>query len=127
MLNVLVVEDTPEIQRLLCNRLQALPQVRVVGCAADAAQALALAGAHQPGLVTLDVALRGGDRGYSVLRQLGQVCPKARVVVLSSFGWSAMREGFLKAGAHAYFDKAFEFNQALDWIAGEAARDPTPT
>lgn len=122
MLKVLIVEDAPEIRRRLCTMLQSVPQVRIVGCTDSAEQALALARSQHPDAVVLDVALRDGDRGYAVLRELARVCPQARVVVLSNYGWSAMRENFLQAGASAYFDKAFEFRKALDWIAAEAAR-----
>jgi hypothetical protein len=40
-----------------------------------------------------------------------------RVIALSNFTWQAMREGFLEAGASAYFDKATEFTKARDWVA----------
>ena len=52
---------------------------------------------------------RDGDRGYWVMRRLAHLCPQLRVIVLSNFGWGAMRDGFLQGGASAYFDKAFEF------------------
>jgi DNA-binding NarL/FixJ family response regulator len=121
MLDVLIVDDSPEIQRRLSSGLDSLPGVRVVGCAAGADQALALARALHPDVVVLDVALRDGDRGYGVMRRLAHDCPQARVIVLSNFGWGAMREGFLQGGASAYFDKAFEFRKAVDWIAAHAA------
>jgi hypothetical protein len=35
-----------------------------------------------------------------------------------------MREGFLQAGASAYFDKSFEFTKAMDWIAALPPRAP---
>lgn len=120
MFKVLLVDDSVEIQRSLCAALDRLPGVAVVGCAETQAHALALADLHHPDAVVLDVALRDGDRGISVLRQLRRTHPGCQVIVLSNFGWRAMREGFLQAGARAYFDKAFEFRKACDWIVRRA-------
>lgn len=122
MLKVLIVEDSPDIQRRLIDMLAAAPQVQVVGCVGSAAEALERADALRPDVVVLDVALRDGGRGYPVLRELRRTLPQSQVIVLSNFGWDAMREGFLQAGARAYFDKAFEFRKARDWIFEQAAR-----
>ena len=121
MLRVLIVDDAPEIRARLQAMLKAVPGVEVVGCAAGAREALELAESTAPDVVVLDVALRDGDRGYAVLRELAQRQPQVQVIVLSNFGWSSMREGFLRIGARAYFDKAFEFRLAIDWIAAAAA------
>lgn len=124
MFKVLLVEDSAEIQRRLVGMLAAVPDVQVLGCAETASQALSMARQCRPDLVVLDVALRDGDRGYAVMRRLSRECPQCQVIVLSNFGWGAMREGFLRAGARAYFDKAFEFDKARDWIFREAGHHP---
>lgn len=121
-LKVLIVEDSPHMQRRLTEVLSGAARVQVVGCADSAAQAAALADAQCPDVVVLDIALRGHDRGYTVLKHLRQRCPQARTVVLSNFSWSEMRDGFLQAGACAYFDKSLEFRKACDWILEQAAR-----
>ena len=120
MLKVLIVEDSIEVQRRLVDMLSSAHKVQVVGCATTAMQALALARQWCPDVVVLDVSLRDGDRGYTVLRSLTHLCPNCEVVMLSNFTWSSMRDGFLKAGACAYFDKAFEFSKARDWILERA-------
>jgi DNA-binding NarL/FixJ family response regulator len=120
-LKVLIVEDSPEVQRRLVEMLQVGPGVQVVGCADSAADAITLADAQCPDVVVLDVALRGGDRGYTVLRHLRHRCPQSKTVVLSNFPWDEMREGFLQGGACAYFDKSFEFRKARDWVFEQAA------
>lgn len=121
MLKILIVEDSPEIQRRLLDMLSRLPGVEVVGCAETAASALEVVARRRPDVVVLDVALRDGDRGFPVLRKLAEISPDCEVIVLSNFSWSAMRDGFLQAGASAYFDKAFEFGKARDWIAARAS------
>jgi DNA-binding NarL/FixJ family response regulator len=122
VLKVLIVEDSPHIQRRLVDMLAVAPEVQIVGCVDNAAQALERADALRPNVVVLDVALRDGDRGFTVLRELTRTLPQSQIIILSNFSWGAMRESFLQAGARAYFDKAFEFRKARDWIFEQAAR-----
>jgi DNA-binding NarL/FixJ family response regulator len=37
---------------------------------------------------------------------------ETRVVILSQYGWASMRRSHIDAGALAYFDKTWEFQQA---------------
>lgn len=126
MLKILIVEDSLLVQRRLTDLLLPTVGIELVGCAETAAEALDLAGRRYPDLMILDVELRDGDRGITVLRRMAQTCPTCEVVVLSNFTWSAMRDGFLQAGARAYFDKAFEFTKARDWILARAAGRHAP-
>jgi DNA-binding NarL/FixJ family response regulator len=120
-MKVLIVEDAPEVQRSLMSMFAFAAGVQVIGCAADVSGAVAMIDAQRPDVVLLDVSLRGGERGYDVLRHVRREHPKTRVVVLSNFTWSEMREGFIDGGACAYFDKSFEFQKARDWIVRQAA------
>jgi DNA-binding NarL/FixJ family response regulator len=121
MMKVLIVEDAPEVQRSLMSMLAFAAGVQVIGCAADVSGAVAMIDAQRPDVVLLDVSLRNGERGYDVLRHVRREHPSMRVVVLSNFTWSEMREGFIDGGACAYFDKSFEFRKARDWIVRQAA------
>lgn len=120
MLKVLVVDDSVAVQRSLGGMLKAVAGVDVVGYANDVAEALESIVDAQPNVVVLDVDLRGGDRGMSVLREVVRSHPEIQVIVLSNFTWESMRSGFLAAGAKAYFDKSTEFTKARDWIASMA-------
>jgi DNA-binding NarL/FixJ family response regulator len=121
-LRVAIVDDSPQVQRSLSGLLDQVDGVCVVGCAVDLVSARALLARTCPDVVVLDVALRGGERGLDVLRLIQREHPRVQVVALSNFGWESMREGFLAAGAQAYFDKAMEFTRARDWVAGLARR-----
>lgn len=127
MLKVVIVDDSLEIQRSFSALLEDLDGLQVVGFAEDEAGALRLIDEQRPDVVVLDVELRGTDRGYDVLKQVVGRYPQVRVVALSNFGWQAMREAFLQAGASAYFDKAIQFTQARDWIACLCMPGPTAT
>lgn len=119
-MRVLLVDDSRQVQAALRALLSRSPEVIVVGGAEDCAGALALIEDRAPDLVVLDVELAHGDRGYDLLRCIRSRHPWLRVVVLSNFGWEAMRKPFIDAGAQAYFDKALEFRQAIDWIRERA-------
>lgn len=64
---ILVVDDDPNMRALLVHRLEGAGYAVIQGT--DAASALALARAHRPALVLLDVMLPDGD-GREVARQL---------------------------------------------------------
>jgi DNA-binding NarL/FixJ family response regulator len=120
VVKVLVVDDSLPIQRSLARLLMSVEGVEVVGYAEDVAGAIAKIEATQPDLVVLDVDLRNQDRGIDVLRFVRRAHPHIRVIALSNFSWQAIREGFLQAGASAYFDKSMEFTKARDWVAAMA-------
>lgn len=119
-MQVVLVDDSPEIQQGLTRMLESIPDVEVVGCAADVEGALELIAARRPDVVILDVALRGHERGMDVLRPVVRGFPRTRVAVLSNFGWDAMREAFLAEGARACFDKAFDLPAVREWVRRQA-------
>jgi DNA-binding NarL/FixJ family response regulator len=120
MLKVLIVDGSPDVRRRLASQLACAADVQVVGWADDVAGAVALVDARRPDIVVLDVGLRHGSRGYDVLRHVKREHPHTRVAVLSHFSWSDMRDGFLRGGACAYFDKSREFRKACHWIVEHA-------
>lgn len=120
VVKVVLVDDSIAVQRRLEKLLASVGGVEVVGCAEDVSGALLMIEAARPDVIVLDVSLRDGDRGMNVLRHVVRHYPVIKVVVLSNFTWGAMRDGFIGAGASAYFDKSTEFLAARDWIAGLA-------
>jgi DNA-binding NarL/FixJ family response regulator len=116
VVKVAVVDDSLLVQRSFGRLLTSVAGISVVGYAEDVAGATALIDSTLPDVVVLDVDLRNQDRGMDVLRYVVREHPEIKVIALSNFTWQAMREGFLLAGASAYFDKSLEFMQARDWI-----------
>ncbi|MGO4391708.1 response regulator transcription factor [Variovorax sp. M-6] len=127
---VLLVDDSVAIRQSFGALLANAPEVEVVGCAEDAATALAALASNRPDLIVLDAKLRGHDRGIDVLHHVRRHYPDIKVVVLSQFNWASMRKRYIDAGALAYFDKATEFRQARDCIAAlslsQAAQASSP-
>jgi DNA-binding NarL/FixJ family response regulator len=119
VLKVALIDDSLAIQRSLSRLLLAIDQVQIVGCAEDVKGAIALIDDTRPDVVVLDVDLRDDSRGMDVLLHVAATHPEIQVIALSNFTWQAMREGFLRAGASAYFDKGLEFTKARDWVAAQ--------
>ncbi|MBL8344068.1 MAG: response regulator transcription factor [Rubrivivax sp.] len=114
---MVLVDDSKAVQRSLGQLLGSVAGIEIVGCAEDVTGALEVIEDAHPHVVVLDVDLRDGERGIDVLRHVVRQHPGIKVVVLSNLSWGAMREGFLRSGASAYFDKSNEFLGARDWIA----------
>jgi diguanylate cyclase (GGDEF)-like protein len=105
-MNIVVVEDCPEVLGQTLELLSTLPGVRVIGSAKGAAQAVELVQRCNPDLLLLDLSLSFGSSGREVLRQVrsGARCP--RVVILSQHPADSHRQPCLEAGADAFIEKA---------------------
>ncbi|HUF36580.1 MAG TPA: chemotaxis-specific protein-glutamate methyltransferase CheB [Gemmatimonadales bacterium] len=107
MLRVFVVDDSAFVRRAMARILDAQPGVRVIGEAANGAEALDRIPRLDPDLVTLDVAMPGLD-GLQVLRGLLRWKPELRVLMLSAhtkLGAEATVAA-LAAGAVDFIDKS---------------------
>jgi DNA-binding NarL/FixJ family response regulator len=112
-LAVLVVDDHAVVRTGVRSMLAAEPDIRVVGEAADAVEALALVAATGPDVVLLDLSMPGGD-GLAVIEALaagdvpdpvGAPGPRPRVLVLTSFDDDDLVRRALAGGAHGYLLK----------------------
>jgi DNA-binding response OmpR family regulator len=77
VLNILIVEDDSQLAVTLKYLVEDNPRYHVLAMAQDADTAIALAEAHEPDLVLLDLHLAHGSTGFSVavrLNDLGVPC-----------------------------------------------------
>lgn len=102
---ILVVEDEAIIAMEVESRLAGMGY-EVVGCAASAEQALAIARANKPDLTLMDIHIRGDRDGISVAAELrdqfGIPC-----VFLTAYGDSATIERASQTGPMGYLLKPF--------------------
>jgi CheY-like chemotaxis protein len=105
-LNVLVVDDSPDLRELISMVIERHPDGwQVVATAAEGQQAVDQAKDTQPDLVLLDIAMPVMD-GMQALPLIRQACPEAVVVMLSGYPFETAGQGALDAGAHGYLEKS---------------------
>jgi two-component system KDP operon response regulator KdpE len=106
---VLVVDDEPQIQRVLRPSLTASGyEVRE---AATGREALAAVGKHSPDLIILDLGLPDMD-GKEVLRKL-RILTRTPVIVLSARDRESEKIAALDLGADDYVEKPFAMGELL--------------
>ncbi len=104
--NVLVVDDSPELRELISFVIKRHPEGwQVVATAAEGRQAVDEARTNQPDLVLLDIAMPVMD-GMQALPLIREAAPGAVVVMLSGYPFETAGQGALDAGAHGYLEKS---------------------
>jgi len=113
---VLIVDDHAPF-RALARELLEMDAFAVVGEAADAVGAMALAVELAPDLVLLDIGLPDDD-GFEVARQLAALNPAPLVVLISSRDRSAYRIRLADSPARGFLPKAELTGPALADLIG---------
>ena len=128
--SLLVVDDHTLFRRGLVALLASDCSLEVVGQAADAGEALRLAGALLPDVILLDNHLPG-VRGIEALPGLKEAAPAARILLLTVSEDAEDLAAALRAGAHGYLLKTIEGEQLAHAIhramQGEAVVSPEMT
>ena len=123
----MAVDDQRVIREGLVMLLGLLPDVEVVGTAANGEEALALADELRPDVVLMDLRMPRVD-GVEATRRLRASHPEIKVVVLTTYADDRSVIDALRAGALGYLTKdagADEIRQALQRVAsGQASLDP---
>jgi DNA-binding NarL/FixJ family response regulator len=124
---VLAADDQRVIREGLAMLLGLLPDVEVVGTAANGEEALTLADELRPDVILMDLRMPRMD-GVEATRRLRSSHPEIKVVVLTTYADDRSVIEALRAGALGYLTKdagADEIRQALQRVAsGQAALDP---
>jgi len=103
-ITVLLADDHSVVREGLQALLQAESDIQVVGQAADGAEAAELAARLRPDVAVLDIAMPVLN-GVEALRQIRQVSPETRVLVLSAYCNPACIEQVVELGAAGYLIK----------------------
>jgi DNA-binding NarL/FixJ family response regulator len=103
-LRIVIADDQASVREGLVLLLDALPDIEVVGAAADGEQALALVTEHDPDAILLDLHMPVLD-GIGATRRLASEHPEVAVVVLTTYADDATVLQALRAGARSYLTK----------------------
>jgi DNA-binding NarL/FixJ family response regulator len=113
---VLVVEDVPELARLLEMTFELDGRFEPIGTATSGGAALDIAARERPDAIVLDVTIHGVD-GIGVLPALRRVVPEARIIVFTGHDDAQLREQAMKAGASAWVLKGGDLGRLLDELS----------
>ena len=124
---VLLADDQRVVRDGLVLLLGLLPQVEVVGSAADGEEAVEKAAALRPDVVLMDLRMPRCD-GVEATRRLREQEPDIKVIVLTTYADDRSVIEALRAGARGYLTKdagSAEIVRALQGVvSGQAVIDP---
>src|SRR4030081_2031577 len=103
VITVVVADDDRPFSAALQEVIVTAPQLRVVGLAGDATEAVALAERHRPDVAVLDVRMPGG--GVEAAREMRRCSPTTSIIALSAYEDRENVASMVGAGAAAYFGK----------------------
>ncbi|MEY5014720.1 MAG: hypothetical protein RIS92_1078 [Verrucomicrobiota bacterium] len=102
---VLVVDDHPIVRAGVMRMIAAEADFEVCGEADRWETALSEAAERQPDAVVLDISL-GNRIGLDLIREICDLVPAVRILILSMHDQSLYAERALRAGAHGYVMKS---------------------
>jgi DNA-binding NarL/FixJ family response regulator len=124
---VVLADDHPVVRAGLTALLGSLPDVEVVGVAADGRQAVKEVVLHRPDVALLDLQMPELD-GFGATREIARLAPKVAVLVLTMFDDEDSVFAAMRAGARGYVVKGAEqdeIGRAIQAVAaGEAIFSP---
>ncbi len=114
-IRVLIAEDEAAVRGALADLVGSAPDMEVVGAAADADEAIAMALDTLPDVALLDVKMPsgGGPRAAKVIRRES---PGTRVVALSAYDDRSTVVDMLRAGVAGYVVKGVPGGEIVDAI-----------
>ena len=121
-IRVLVVDDHPTFRRGLGALLASLPEVELVGEAADGAAAVERAAALQPDVVVMDLDMPGLG-GVEATRRIVAAQPSVAVLVLTMLDEDESVFAAMRAGARGYVVKGADTDDVLRALESVARGD----
>ncbi len=123
MTTVLVVDDHEVFSDAVAMLLARHPDMRLVGSARDAEEAIRLVGVEpdeQPDVVLMDLDLPGVD-GIQATRRIRELSPESKVVLLTALEDPEVIADALAAGACGYVPKTRAVDELMDVVRRAAA------
>ena len=107
-IRILIADDHGLIRAGLRALLEDVPEMQVVGEAADGHAVLRLTAELQPDIVLMDISMPGMN-GIEALRHLIKDRPEVKVIMLSMYSSGPLVQSVLAAGAAGYVLKGSDF------------------
>jgi two-component system response regulator DevR len=130
MLSILIVDDHELVRLGLTTLISNYPGFNVIGEASNAAESLKKTIELEPDVVIMDIRLPGKN-GIQATKDILEVRPETKVVILTSYAEDELLFDAINAGAYGYVLKQIgsdDLIKSLDRInRGEALLDPSLT
>lgn len=127
-IRIAIVEDELDYSKTLATLVGSTPGFECVGAVASIAEAVQKLPPIAPHVVLVDLRLADGD-GIQCIRELRQVCPSTKPLVLSKFDEPARIFDAIVAGAYGYLLKTDGLRRMLDAVEavmnGQGAMSPS--
>jgi DNA-binding NarL/FixJ family response regulator len=129
-IRVLIADDQQLVREGLRVLLDLIPDICVVGEASKGTEAVERARRLEPDVILMDVQMPELD-GVAATRQIQEICPQVRVIILTTFDDDEYVFEGLRAGAAGYLLKDVPSEQLAEAIRaaarGEAFIQPSVT
>jgi len=130
LIRVFLLDDHEVVRRGLCDLLERDGDIKVVGEAADVAEAIRRIPASRPHVAVLDAQLPDGN-GVEVCRRIKETDPSIAVVILTSYEDDETLFAAIEAGAAGFLLKQVRGDELVDGVrklaAGGSLLDPRVT
>ena len=104
VISVMIADDERSVVQVLKALIAGESDLRLVGSAGNAGEAIATAVAEHPDVALLDVRMPGGG-GLRATREIVRRCPSTKVIALTAHEDEETVIAMMAAGAHAYVSK----------------------
>ena len=119
-IGVFLLDDHEVVRRGVADMIDGYDDMKVIGEAATAAQALAVVRRCRPDVAVLDVRLGDGS-GIEVCREISEQMPDVRCLILTSYADDEAMIDAAMAGAYGFVLKRVRGNDLIDSIRKVAA------
>lgn len=113
-IRVLIADDAAFMRMLLKGILEK-GGYEVVGEAKDGEEAVHQFKLLRPGVITMDITMPGMD-GIHAVKEIMEIDPSAKIIMVSAMGQQAMVVDAMKAGVKDFLVKPFQAERILETI-----------
>jgi two-component system chemotaxis response regulator CheY len=114
MVRIMIADDSDAI-RLVLRDILAIGNFDKIIEAVDGAEAVDYYSKNRPDILLLDLAMPKKD-GYTVVKEIMQIDPNAKIILITASDDQKVINQCLEAGATTYISKPFDFNGVLKAI-----------
>src|SRR6185437_11074391 len=130
-ISILIAEGTQAMRAMLRRAIVRQSDMSVVGEAASGIEVIEAVERQRPEVLLLDMDIVTGDTRFIskrlVLKDLRELLPETKVIILSAYADPSVRGLALNAGAVAYLEKPVRIAELLAAIRAAATPDTPPT